>query len=437
MEGVRAGHDTSAVPSFRLDVHLHAELMQPKPRAMLGPAPDGTVHTLPEPVFPRHPELLNDDGVDYDALERTAVAGKRKWTRDQIARALRGWAVPYLKSRVLPGDFHPIVAYLFTEWKCNIDCHYCWAFNNQVKGMTEDAARRSIDWLRDETTCRVLALMGGEVLLRPPFVHKVVDYAAQQGFWIYLPTNGRLLKPPVIDRLADAGVATVNLAVDAVDLKPGLPKALAPIRGHFDYLIRKQYRYGYTVFLNMCITRANIDDIRWLTEFAHDRGIATDYHIVESPMTEQAHYTHREDNGVFIREEDRPAIGALIDWLIEKHRAGYRIANSAERLAQMKDFVGGSLGDWNCRAGQNTLIIRTDGTLAPCFPMYSASHDWGTIEQPRFDRAQLATMKKSCQPHCFSTLNHIVAYGYNDRRVIKWMLRQAMGGFQGIKGNFE
>jgi hypothetical protein len=40
-------------------------------------------------------------------------------------------------------------------------------------------------------------------------------------------------------------------------------------------------------------------------------------------------------------------------------------------------------------------------------------------------------------PHCFSTLNHIVAYAYNDLRVIKWMLRQALGGFPGIKGNFE
>jgi hypothetical protein len=29
----------------------------------------------------------------------------------------------------------------------NLDCHYCWAFDNRVKGMTEDVARRSIDWL--------------------------------------------------------------------------------------------------------------------------------------------------------------------------------------------------------------------------------------------------------------------------------------------------
>ena len=436
MEVVQPPSDR-AVPTFRLDVRLHSELMRQRACVPAQPATNTQGRSLPEPPFPRHPELLNDEGVDYETLERAAVEGKRKWTRAQIIHAMRGWAVPYLKSRLLPGDFHPIVAYLFTEWKCNIDCHYCWAFNNTVKGMTEDIARRSIDWLRGATPCRVLALMGGEVLLRPPFAHKVIDYAAQQGFWIYLPTNGRLMTPGVIDRVADAGVATVNLAVDAVDVKPGLPKALAPIRANFDHLIWKQYRYGYTVFLNMCITRANLDDIRWLTTFAHDHGIATDYHIVESPMTEQTHYKHLEDNGLFIREQDRPHVADLIEWLIDRHRQGYRIANSVERLSQMKDFIGGALEDWNCRAGQNTLIIRTDGTLAPCFPMYSAGHDWGTIEHPKFEREQLADMKQSCQPHCFSTLNHIVAYAYNDRRVIKWMLRQAMGGFQGIKGNFE
>ena len=83
---------------------------------------------------------------------------------------MNGWLFPYVKSRVLAGDFHPIIAYLFTEWKCNLDCHYCWAFDNSVKGMTEDMARRSIDWLHS-ITCRVLALMAGEHLLNPTPVY--------------------------------------------------------------------------------------------------------------------------------------------------------------------------------------------------------------------------------------------------------------------------
>ena len=75
--------------------------------------------------------------------------------------------------------------------------------------------RRSIDWLYDHG-CRVLALMVGEPLLRPQFAHKVVHYAAKKGFWIYIGTNGRLLRPEVADRPGDAGTAVFNFAVDAV-----------------------------------------------------------------------------------------------------------------------------------------------------------------------------------------------------------------------------
>jgi MoaA/NifB/PqqE/SkfB family radical SAM enzyme len=284
----------------------------------------------------------------------------------------------------------------------------------------------------------VLALMGGEVVLRPPFVQKVVYYAAQKGFWIYIPTNGRLLKPDVIDRLADAGVATFNLAVDVVDEKPGLPKALAPIRSYFEYLVKKQYRYGYTVFFNINICRNNLDDVRALTEIAHEHKISTDYHINEEPLVEQPHFKHPVDNPTYFKPEDHRKVDDLLDWLIEKQKSGYGMLNSVERLAEMKRFLRGAHHEpWNCRAGQNTVIIRVDGTLAPCFPMYSATHDWGVVGAPAFDRAQLSTMKASCEPNCFSTLNHIVGWCYNDARVIKWLVKQARHGFQGVRGNFE
>jgi MoaA/NifB/PqqE/SkfB family radical SAM enzyme len=275
-------------------------------------------------------------------------------------------------------------------------------------------------------------------VLRPAFVHKVVYYAAKNGFWIYVPTNGRLLKPPVIDRLADAGVATFNLAVDAVDEKPGLPKALNPIRSHFDYLVKKQYRYGYTVFFNINICRNNLDDVKELTEIAHASRISTDYHINESPLIDQPHFKHLTDNPTYFRPEDHEKVDELIDWLIEKQKAGYGMLNSVERLAEMKQFLRGAHHEpWNCRAGMNTLIIRVDGTLAPCFPMYSAGTDWGTVGAPKFDTAQLKAMKVQCEPNCFSTLNHIVGWCYNDMRVVKWMLKQARRGFQGVRGNFD
>lgn len=422
--------------SFRLDVQLHDLLKKPATGPNLLPPPPSTPgEKLPEPVFPQHPKLLTDQWLPQDEHSSTDVY-KRPWPANLVYRAIKGWMFPYLKSRVLPGDFHPIISYLFTEWKCNLDCHYCWAFDNRVKGMTEETARRSIDWLHS-TGCRVLALMGGEPLLRPDFAHKVVYYAAKKDFWVYVPTNARLLRPPVIDRLADAGVATVNFAVDAVAEKPGLPKALKPVRSYFDYLIKKQYRYGYTVFFNMNICRTNLEDIKQLTEIAHDNGIATDYHINESPMIDQPHFKHLDENSTYITKDDWPKIDELVDWIIEKNKAGYKMVNSVKRLQDMKAFMRGKVEPWNCRAGQNNVIVRVDGSLAPCFPMYSATYDWGTVGNHKFEVSQLNEMKQTCQTHCFSTLNHNLAYCYDSARAIKWVLKQASRAFQGCTGSFD
>jgi len=426
--------DRQRAGQYRLKPSVHEALAgSPPPRSIVPPVVE---LTLPEPPYPQFPEKCGDIKPDPRYLPRPGDTYRTRASAPMVARALRTWLVPYLRSRLLPGDLHPIIAYLFTEFKCNLSCHYCWAFDNRVKGMTEDTAARAIDWLR-QTGCRVLALMGGEVLLRPQFAHKVVYYAAKRGFFVYVPTNGRLMRPEVIDKLADAGMATVNLAVDSVEDRPELPKALAPIRPYFEYLIKKQYTYGYSVFLNINITRINLDDVKQLTEIAHDNGIATDYHLNESPMMEHEHFKHATGNSTFITPDDWPRVDALIDWLIEKNRAGYKMVNSPGRLAAMKAFIRGRLQEWNCRAGQNSLIIRTDGSLAPCFPLYSATCDWGMTGSPRFDSKQLVNIKQECQPHCFSTLNHTLAHCYDAGRIIRWLAKQAANGFRGTTGSFD
>src|ERR1700723_255450 len=447
----------ASAPKFRIDVDIHNLLMNSAPGPVAVPPPKGM--QLPEPVFPRFPEKLSDPGP-------AVIPEKRGWSIPQTYRIMRGWLFPYVRSRVLPGDFHPITAYLFVEYKCNLDCWYCWAYDNKVRGMTEDVAKRSIDWLYDHG-CRVLALMGGEPLLRPQVAHKIVYYAAKKGFWIYVGTNGRLLRPEVADRLADAGVAIFNFALDAWDEKPSLPKAFVPGQKNLEHLIRKQYVYGYMVFFNINICRNNHEDVRQLTEYAHAHRLATDYHINETPMLEQdEHFKHLNENPTYIRPEDWRATDDLIDWIIEKNKAGYQMVNSVQRLQEMKAFVRMSSGldlkkygwygdgtgtngniaamlsktpgiaqsekgdihftDWNCRAGQNNVIIRTDGTVAPCFPMYASNYNWGNIDRFSFDSPQLNHMKQSCQRHCFSTLNHNLGYCYNDARVIKWIWKQVV-----------
>jgi len=68
--------------------------------------------------------------------------------------------------------------------------------------------------------------------------------------------------------------------------------------------------------------------------------------------------------------------------------------------------------------------------------MYSASHDWGAVGSPKFDREQLHEMKKECTKHCLSTCNYILGFCYNTRRVVWWGLKQALRGFKGVSGSF-
>ncbi len=417
---------------YRIDVKLHEVLMddagsnRPNEKTV-GAGPDLELgEGLPEPVYPQR---TYSDETDPTLKEYQQTNALRTW---------QAWAKPYFASRSLKNrnELRPIIAYMFTDYKCNLDCHYCWAYNNSVRGLSEPMARKSVDWL-ESTGNRVLALMGGEPLLRPDFVHKITYYAAKKGFFVYLPTNGRLMRPDVIDRLGDAGLATVNIALDSIAAKPSLPKALEPIRKNFDYLLERQRRYGYTVAINTNICRNNMDDVRALAELAVERNLAIDFHVNEAPMIEQGHFEHYDENETYLRPGDYEKVDELLDWIIERHLGGQTIVNPLSHLHEMKNLMRGEVKQrWNCRAGHNMLIIRVDGTLAPCFPMYSSTHDWGTVGNHKFEHQQLDEMKEECTRHCLSTCNYILGFCYNTRRVAWWGLKQAMRGFKGVSGSF-
>lgn len=409
----------SDAPAYRIDQKLHQILYKEPARPNFEPKPDDV---LPEAIYPLHPDPVEMSQKDYQ--------------RQNALRGWKSWGSPYFKSRWHSGDLRPIIPYLFTEWKCNLDCHYCWSYNNKVQGMTEAVAKQSIDWLHSIGS-RVLALMGGEPLLRPDFIHKIVHYSAKKDIFVYLPTNARLLKPEYIDKLGDAGIATFNVAVDSVKERKSLPKSYEPIKEQFEYLVKRQRYYGYTIMFNINICHNNMDDVKELTQIARDHGIATDYHINETPMTEQPHFRHLNENQTYLVPEDWPKVDALLDYLKDLAvNQGYKMANPVDHLEKMKMLMRGDVPPWDCRAGQNSLIIRTDGTLAPCFPMYSATHDWGVVGKHNFDVKQLDEMKTECSKHCLSTCNYILGYCYDTMRVITWGAKQAMHGFKGATGSF-
>lgn len=357
------------------------------------------------------------------------ILATTRYKANNLIRAFQKWIIPYVGSLIYNDRLRPVLCYLFTEWKCNINCHYCFQFDNQsAANMSLEIAKSSIDWLKT-LGCRGLPLMGGEPLLRPDFVLRVIEYATRQGFLVYLPTNGYLLTKDFIDDAGKAGLAAINLAVDCINPKPGLPKALMNIEPQFRYLVEKQKNYGYILFFNINITSKNLKEVKLLTEIAHDNEIGTDYHLNEPPqsMVSIDHYRHLE-NELWIQPDQFEEVDQLLDWIIHKQRRGYPMVNSPAHLEAFKKRLRGNTGMWGCRAGKNGILIRPDGSLSPCFDLITLNHDWGAIWNPRFDPQELARIKEQCMPKCSSTCFYTMAHYYNPRYVLKWVKKHGMVG---------
>ncbi len=106
-------HTAGAAISSGCDVPLH-DLLQKRPdhptleRAEREPQ---NSLTLPSPVFPQHPALFHElDAADIAAHDTVLRTGKRHWPASKVLKTMKGWMFPYFKSRVLPGDFQPIIA---------------------------------------------------------------------------------------------------------------------------------------------------------------------------------------------------------------------------------------------------------------------------------------------------------------------------------------
>ncbi len=335
-------------------------------------------------------------------------------------RSMQKWIVPFLASRVRSTEFRPVLSYLFTEWKCNVNCHYCYTYDNSVEGMTLGTAIRSMDWLHT-TGCRVIAIMGGEPLLRKDFILEVVRYGTRRGFFVYLPTNGLLLDEDFVDRVGEAGVAAINLAIDCMEPKPGLPKAFSTIESQFQTLVERQERHGFLMFLNVNLTSKNLQDARQLVQLAADYKIGIDFHVNEPPLIPQHHYRHH-GNDTYILPHQYDELDDLLDHLSERNRAGQNMINTVAHLQAMKAFARGIHEPWTCRAGHNSSAIRIDGSLSPCFGMYSSSHDWGDVYRGhRFDSAQLDAMKTECSKHCLSTCQYNMGYFYSHWSILRWV----------------
>jgi len=343
-------------------------------------------------------------------------------------RAVRNWVIPYLYSRIHNGRLRPLVGYLVTDWKCNVKCHYCFQYKNNMDGMTRDTAFSSIDWLKS-VGCGVVGITGGEPLVRKDLVLDIIRYARGKGLFVDLATNGFFMDEELIDEIGAAGVASINLAVDCIKSRKGMPKALLSIEPQFRYMVKQQKKYNYILFLNINICSTNIKDVKLLTEIANQNRIGVDYHLNEIPqkMINTDHYENME-NDLWINPNHHEEVDDLADWLIEKHKSGWAIVNPVKYFKDIKLRIRGDIPRWDCRAGHNGVLIKPDGSLVPCYNLMNYDHDWGRIWEPMFEIEGLQKVKDECVPKCTSIVFHSIGSYYQTKNLPKWVMRHTRMG---------
>ena len=105
---------------------------------------------------------------------------------------------------------------------CNLRCKYC--FTNSPKGdhvkeyLDYDAIARLADEA-DELGYFEFDLQGGELLLQPKKLFKVLEAIQPERFYMYLTTNGYYLDEQMANRLAEAKVSRVSVSIDSMDEK--------------------------------------------------------------------------------------------------------------------------------------------------------------------------------------------------------------------------
>jgi MoaA/NifB/PqqE/SkfB family radical SAM enzyme len=105
---------------------------------------------------------------------------------------------------------------------CNLRCKYC--FTNSPKGdhvkeyLDYDAIAKLAD-NADELGYFEFDLQGGELLLQPKKLFKVLEAIKPERFYLYLTTNGFHLDEAMAKKLAEANVSRISVSIDSMDEK--------------------------------------------------------------------------------------------------------------------------------------------------------------------------------------------------------------------------
>ncbi len=237
----------------------------------------------------------------------------------------------------------PVEAQLIVTRRCNLSCGYCTEYD-QVSGMIPlETLQRRIDALHRLHVVNI-SLLGGEPLMHPD-LPAIVAYG-DRGAQVSVTTNGFLITEDLIRRFNHAGLANMEVSIDAtkVDRTAFIQKCLKTVRPKLDLL---QELAEFDVHINLVLCEQTKDD------FAH---------------------TIRELNALGFRvsidllHDSRGEIAIGGDEYLRLWQDYYQKSTPFSYIEEGygEQLLRGERPQWHCRAGSRFLYVDEFGNVQFC-----------------------------------------------------------------------
>ncbi|HWQ18640.1 MAG TPA: radical SAM protein [Methanotrichaceae archaeon] len=252
-----------------------------------------------------------------------------------------------------------IIAWEVTS-ACNLKCCYCRASATPTPSVGELNTAEAMAFIDDVAGLKpMLILSGGEPLLRPD-IFALARHAVDRGLRVSLATNGTLMTPDMVAKVARSGIVRVSISLDGAtpdinDATRGSGAYQAALRG------MKNLKGHLEFQINMTITRRNEGEIEPLLNLAEEVGARAVhfFFLVPTGRGREEDLISAERQEELLRQIARECASRKIEIQV----------TCAPQYARIAAESGLSLGQrraGGCLAGRSFVFVSRRGDVYPC-----------------------------------------------------------------------
>jgi MoaA/NifB/PqqE/SkfB family radical SAM enzyme len=279
--------------------------------------------------------------------------------------------------RSLPRVFDdlPLWAQLNITHRCNLDCAYCSEYDNSKDHVPLADLMARIDKVKQLGALHT-DLIGGEPMLHPD-LDRIMRHVIARGMTTGMTTNAFLLTEERLRQLIDAGMGRIQISVDALRPKPGIPKSLKTLRKKIELVARHPIWFR----VNTVICDDTIDEVEDVAKACWDLGVAINFSVVH-------------DRGRLTKRSER--FLERVRWLKDHKQQGRPISTPFYLIDYYERALEGRPMDWTCQAGSKCFYVSAEGHFQLCYHVPSTQL---LMDVTRDDLAKNRG-KKGCETDC-------------------------------------